>query len=157
LSNAPAAELEVRGLISGLYLSEGPSLLDATASYEQLKRISQLLPLVSDDRLPVSRDVFRVLNASSALWAGHTNFGLSEFRALGNEFSRRTPPAKDLEAWCLAIEGNWEFWKGDSASAESKMTEALHLLPAQSHPTLTYFIRVYLAVALADRGAAAEA
>src|SRR5207245_782300 len=45
LSNAPATELQLRGLIASLYLNEGPSLLDATASYQELKRIAQLLPL----------------------------------------------------------------------------------------------------------------
>ncbi len=157
LSNAPAAEIELRGLISTLYLNEGPSLLDAAASYEQLKRISQLLPLVRDDKLPVPRDVFRISTAAAALWAGHTDLGLDELRALKYEYGRKTPRAKDLEAWCLAIEGNWEFWKGNSAPAEAKMTEALHLMSAQSAPSLVYFIRAYLAVALADRGAAAEA
>jgi hypothetical protein len=103
------------------------------------------------------RDGFRVSEAASALWAGHDDQGLSDVRALRTEFARRTPPAKDLEAWCLAIEGNWEFWKGDSAPAEVKLTEALRLLPLHSPPSLVYFIRAYLALALADRGAAVEA
>src|SRR5262249_32561218 len=116
-----------------------------------------LLPLVPDAKLPVPRDVFRVSGAAAALWAGQNDSGLSELRALRNEFACRTPPAKDFEAWCLAIEGNWEFWKGDSAPAEAKMTEALRLLPVQSAPSLTYFIRAYLALAVADRGAVVEA
>src|SRR5262249_47045369 len=97
LSNAPAAELELRGLISTLYLSEGPSLLDASASFQQLERISQLLPLVPDDKLPVPRDVFRIATATSALWAGRTDTGLSELRSLRTEFGRRMPPAKPFE------------------------------------------------------------
>src|SRR5262245_57820582 len=55
------------------------------------------------------------------------------------------------------MEGNWEFWKGDSAPAEAKMTEALRLMPPQSAPASIYFIRAYLALALRDRGATAEA
>jgi hypothetical protein len=94
LSNAPAAELELRGLISTLYLSEGPSLLDATACYQQLKRISQLLPLVPDEKLPAPRDVFRISTATSALWAGHNEAGLSELRALRSEFGRRDRPSE---------------------------------------------------------------
>jgi tetratricopeptide (TPR) repeat protein len=155
LSKAPAAELELRGRISALYLSEGPSLLDAAASHEQLKRINQLLPLVPDDKLPAPRDVFRISAAASALWAGRAE-GLDELQNLRYEFRRRTPPAKDYEAWCLGIEGNWDFWKGDSAPAEAKLTEALRLMPADGHVSFIYFIRAYLAAALADRGATVE-
>src|SRR5262249_18327461 len=43
LSNAPAAELRIRGLMAILYLGDGPSLLDSAASYQQVQRINELL------------------------------------------------------------------------------------------------------------------
>src|SRR5262249_59379026 len=38
LSNAPAAEFQVRSLMGLLYLGDGPSLLDAAACYQQVKQ-----------------------------------------------------------------------------------------------------------------------
>jgi tRNA A-37 threonylcarbamoyl transferase component Bud32 len=157
LSSAPAAELKLRGQISVLYLSEGASLLDPAASYDQLTRVKQLLPLVPDDKLPMPRDAFLITTAISALWAGDAKRGLVELSALRNEFRQRTPPARELEAWCLAAEGNWHYWKGDSSSAEAKLTESFGLLPADAHPSLVHFVRAYLAMALFDRGNLAEA
>jgi tRNA A-37 threonylcarbamoyl transferase component Bud32 len=157
LSSAPAAELKVRGQIATLYLSEGPSLLDPAASYDQLSRIKSLLPLVPDDKLPLPRDAFRITTATSALWAGDAERGRVELSALRSEFRGRTPPARELESWCLAAEGNWHFWKGESLPAEAKLTESLDLLPADAHPLLIHFVRAYLAMALADRGELEEA
>jgi tRNA A-37 threonylcarbamoyl transferase component Bud32 len=157
LSSAPAAELKLRGQISTLYLSEGPSLLDPGASFEQLSRIQRLLPFVADDELPMPRDAFRIITAISALWANEAAHGLDELEGLRSEFRRRSPPARELEAWCLAAVGNWHFWKGESSPAQARLTEALGYLPADAHPSLIQFVRAYLAMALADGGELAEA
>lgn len=157
LSNAPAVEIELRGLMAKLYFAEGTSLIDPGASYQQLRRIAQLLPLVPEDRLPMPRDGFRISIAASALWAGYTESALSELGALREEFSRRHPPAKEYEGWCLAIEGNWQFWKGESASAEAKLAEASGLMTQRAPVTWVYYICAYLALTLLDRGAAGQA
>jgi serine/threonine protein kinase/tetratricopeptide (TPR) repeat protein len=157
LTQAPAAEVRLRTLISSLYFNEGPSLLDAAAANQQLNRIAKLLPLVPDDRALMPRDAVRVTTTASALWAGEPKSGLAELDKLRNEFRQREPPAREYEAWCLGVEGNWHFWIGDSAQAEVKLTEALHLLPENAPPSLVQFIRAYLAIAVADRGRFAEA
>jgi serine/threonine protein kinase len=161
LSNAPAAEFHVRGLMSMLYLGDNPSLLDAQACYQQVKRTNELLPRVRDDQLPASRDALRVGAARAPLWAGHVDQALAQLQALKEEFRRRSPPAQHLVAWCLAVEGHWRLWKGEPAIAEAQLTEALRLAAnntaEQDVLMLSYFVRSHLAQALSDRGAWAEA
>jgi serine/threonine protein kinase/tetratricopeptide (TPR) repeat protein len=157
LSEAPLAELQLRGMMAPLYLSEGPSLLDAKSSYEQTQRMTELLSRVPDDKLPTPRDVYRLNAASADLWANDHDRGLAKLEALKDEFRGRTPPANDFVAWCLAIEGNWYFWKSEAAIAKEKLEEALRLMPADSPPILYYFVRAYLAAALTDLGKLTEA
>jgi hypothetical protein len=157
LSEAPAAELQLRGRMSVLYLSEAPSLMDPTAAYEQMKRILELLPLVPDDRLPVSRDDYRIGAAILSLWAGHSERGLAELEAIKEDFRRRNPPNNSGIAWVLAQEGVWHLWKGEAQRAVEKLTEALRIAPADIPPGYGYFVRIHLALALADRGQAAQA
>jgi hypothetical protein len=161
LSNAPAAEFHVRGLMSLLYLGDFPSLLDAEACYEQVKRTNELLPRLPDEQLPAPRDGLRIGAARAPLWAGHVDEALAELQALKDEFRRRSPPAQHLVAWCLAVEGHWRLWKGEPAIAEAQLTEALRLAadtPAdQDGLLLSYFVRGHLAQALSDRRAWAEA
>ncbi len=53
LSDAPLAELQLRGIDVALYLSEGPSLLDANPHrFSRRKRMIELLSRVPDDKLP---------------------------------------------------------------------------------------------------------
>ena len=161
LSSAPAAEFHVRGLMSLLYLGDSPSLLDAEACYQQVKRTNELLPHVPDHQLPAPRDVLRVAAVRAPLWAGHVDEGLAELQALKDEFRRRTPPDHLLVAWCLAVEGHWRLWKGEPAVAEAQLSEALRLVAndtANEHVLLlSYFVRSQLSEALLDRGAWAEA
>jgi serine/threonine protein kinase len=181
LSNAPAAEFHVRGHMARLYFSDGPSLLDPDASYEQVKRVLALLPVVPGGKLQIPRDEYRIRAAAMQLWAGHTERGLNELHALKDEFQNRRPPADISTSLCLALEGNWHLWKGEMATAEAKLTEALRMVAPASLPTrvgspppmilaepvrttpadvprqYTSYIRVYLAIALADRKALAEA
>jgi len=164
LSNAPAAELHLRDLMTVLYLGDITGLLDSPAAYQQMKRITELLPSVPEDKLhsqiypsAVPRDEYRIRAVTLSLWAGDTERGWAELRALKDEFRRRTPPADQSLALCLLAEGNWHVWKGEAATAETKLTEALRLMPANSPPFYLYSIRINLAMALADRGAAAEA
>jgi len=165
LSNAPAAEIQLRDLMSWLYASDFTSLLDAPAGYQQMKRITELLPLVPEDKLhsriypsPFPRDEYRIRAAHVSLWAGHLESGWAEFRALKDEFRRRTPPADESLARCLIAEGNWHLWKGEPAMAEAKLTEALRLIPSNSPPSWSFYVsRINLAMALSDRGAAVEA
>jgi serine/threonine protein kinase/tetratricopeptide (TPR) repeat protein len=161
LSNAPAAEFHVRGLMSLLYADDGPSLLDPEACYQQVKRTNELLPHVPDHQLPAPRDVLRVGAVRALLWAGHVDEGLAELQALKDEFRRRTPPAHLHVAWCLAVEGHWRLWKGESAVAEAQLAEALRLVANDTADEqvllLSYFVRIQLAEALLDRGSWAEA
>jgi len=163
LSNAPAAEIQLRDLMTWLYLGDGAGLLDSPAAYEQMKRITALLPGVRDDKLrsriflsPVPRDEYRIRSAAYSLWVGQTERGLAELQALKNEFQQRTPPAQHSFALCLFAEGNWRIQKGQAAKAETNLTEALRLMPADSFPLWLYAIRINLAQALAERGAVAE-
>src|SRR5262249_39317667 len=161
LSNAPAAEFHVRGLMARLYLDESSSLLDAEACYQQVKRTNELLPRVPDDQLPAPRDVLRVGATRAALWSGRVDEALAELQALKDEFRRRSPPAQHLVDCCLAVEGHWRLWRGQPALAEAQLTEALRL-PANNTAEkdvlmLSYFVRSQLAAALTDRGAWAEA
>src|SRR5262249_40524016 len=161
LSNAPAAEFHVRGLMSMLYLGDSPSLLDAEACYQQVKRTNELLPRVPDHQLPAPRDVLRVAAVRAPLWAGHVDEALAELQSLKDEFRRRSPPEQRLVSWCLAVEGHWRLWKGEPAVAEAQLSEALRLVAddtADQHVlSLSYFIRSHLSQALLDRGAWAEA
>jgi serine/threonine protein kinase len=161
LSNAPAAEFHIRGLMSLLYLGDSTSLLDPEACYEQVKRTNELLPRVPDHQLPAPRDVLRVSAVRAPLWAGRVDEALTELQALKDEFRRRTPPAQHLVAWCLAVEGHWRLWKGESAVAEAQLAESLRLVAddtADEHVLLlSYFVRSQLSQALLDRGAWAEA
>jgi tRNA A-37 threonylcarbamoyl transferase component Bud32 len=157
LSGAPAAEFQLRGLMSVLYLSDGPSLLDPAACHAQVERIVELLPQVPEDKLPDTRDAIRIGAAGSMLWAGRSEDGLQGLRAIEDELRRRTPPAPDLLAWCLAMEGNWRLWKGEAASAEEKLAEAMRLITPGAPPEVACYIRVHLAQALSDRGAVVEA
>ncbi len=163
LSNAPAAEIQLRDLMTWLYLGDGAGLLDSPAAYEQMKRITDLLPGVRDDKLrsrifpsPVPRDQYRIRSAAHLLWVGQIERGLAELQALKDEFQRRTPPARHSFALCLFAEGNWQVQKGQAAKAETNLTEALRLMPADSFPLWLYAIRMNLAQALAERGAVAE-
>src|SRR5262249_37888219 len=128
LSNAPAAEFHVRGLMAMLYLGDTSSLLDAEACYQQVKRTNELLPRVPDHQLPAPRDVLRVAAVRAPLWAGHVDEALAELQALKDEFRRRAPPEQRLVAWCLAVEGHWRLWKGEPAVAEAQLSEALRLV-----------------------------
>src|SRR5262249_59134953 len=87
--------------------------------------------------------------------------GLADLQALKDECRRRAPPAQRLLAWCSAVEGHWRLWKGEPASAEAQLAEALRLTanrpPDQDGILLNYFVRGYPARALSDRGAWAEA
>jgi tRNA A-37 threonylcarbamoyl transferase component Bud32/tetratricopeptide (TPR) repeat protein len=165
LSNAPAAEIQLRDLMSWLYASDFISLLDVSAGYQQMKRIKELLPVVPEDKLgsrifpsPYPRDEYRIRAAHVSLWAGQTESGWTELRALKDEFRRRTPPADASIARCLIAEGNWHLWKGEPAVAEEKLTEALRLIPSKSPPSWNFYVsRINLAMALSDRGAAVEA
>ena len=161
LSNAPAAEFHIRGLMAMLYLGDNSSLLDAEACYQQVKRTNELLRRVPDHQLPAPRDVLRVAAVRAPLWAGHVEEALAELQALKDEFRRRAPPEQRLVAWCLAVEGHWRVWKGEPAVAEAQLTEALRLVAndtADQHVLLlSYFIRSHLSQALTDRGAWAEA
>src|SRR5262249_37817797 len=155
------AVFRVRGLMSLLYMGDDVSLLDAEKCYEQVKRINELLPRLPDAQLPVPRDTLRVGAARAALWAGHVDEGLADLQALRDECRRRAPPAQRLLAWCSAVEGHWRPWKGGPGRAEGQLTEALRLTangpPDQDGILLNYFVRGYLARALSDRGAWAEA
>src|SRR5262249_29028662 len=161
LSNAPAGEFHVRGIIHMLYLGDNPSLLDAEECHQQVKRTNELLPRVPDHQLPAPRDTLRIGAARAPLWAGHVAEALAELQALKDEFRRRSPPAQHLVAWCLAVEGHWRLWKGEPAIAEAQLTEALRLAadnPADQDGLMrSYFVRSHLAQALSDRGAWAEA
>lgn len=171
LSNAPAAELQLRDLMAILYMTDLTGHLDSPAAYQQMKRITELLPSVPPDQLaitllladvpedkrPAPRDEYRIRAALSSLWAGETQRGLADFQALKEEFRRRTPPADRSLALCLIGEGGYHVQKGDPATAETKLTEALRLMPADTAPYYLYVTRITLAMALADRGAAAEA
>src|SRR5439155_17337888 len=165
LANAPAAELQLRDLMTVLYLGELTSLLDSPAAYQQMTRITELLPSVPEDKLRsqiypgilVPRDEYRLRAAISSIWAGHTEVGLAELQSLKAEFGRRTPRADQSLALCLAAEGNWRLWKREAGKAETQLTDALRLLPADSPPLYLSGIRIQIAMALADRGAAAEA
>src|SRR6185369_7386484 len=165
LSNAPAAEFHLRDLMSVLYLGDYlTSLMDSPAAYQQMTRIIELLPSVPEDKLrsqiypsSVPRDDFRIRGVLISIWAGHAERGLAELQALKDEFRRRTPPADQSVALCIAGEGNWHLWKGQAATAETELREALRLMPADSSPQYLYGTRLGLMMALADRGAAAEA
>ncbi len=165
LSDAPAAELQLRDLMTVLYLGDFTSLLDSPAADQQMTRITELLPSVPEDKLRsqiypgilVPRDEYRVRAAICSAWAGRTEDGLAELQALKEEFRRRTPRADQSLALCLAAEGNWRLWKGEAGKAETQLTDALRLLPADSPPLYLCGIRAQIAMALADRGAAAEA
>src|SRR5256885_11310649 len=151
--------------MSVLYASDFWSLMDTPAGYQQMKRITELLPVVPDDKLgsrvypsTFPRDEYRIRAAHGSLWAGHAESGWAQLRALKDEFRRRTPPANDSLARCLIAEGNYHNWKGEPALAEAKLTEALRLIPSNSPPSWNFYVgRIQLAMALSDRGAAVEA
>jgi hypothetical protein len=136
-----------------------------------MKRITELLPSVPpeqlgitvlladvpEDKRPAPRDEYRIRATMVSLWTGETNRGLADLQALKDEFRRRTPPADRSLALCLIAEGGFHVQKGDPATAETKLNEALRLMPADAAPFYLYVIRITLAMALADRGAVAEA
>jgi len=171
LSNAPAAELQLRDLMAALYMTDLTGHLDSPAAYQQMKRITELLPSVPaeqlgitvllanvpEDKRPAPRDEYRIRAALASLWTGETERGLADLQALKEEFRRRTPPAERSIALCLIGEGGFHLHKGDPATAETKLNEALRLMPADAAPFYLYVTRMTLAGALADRGAAAEA
>src|SRR5437867_3248323 len=94
LSDAPAAELQLRDLMTVLYLGDLTSLLDPPAAYQQMTRITELLSSVPEDKLRsqiypgilVPRDEYRIRTAISSIWAGHTEDGLAELQSLKAEF-----------------------------------------------------------------------
>src|SRR5262249_5221440 len=153
----PAVEFEVRSLMALLYMGDGPSLLDAAACFQQVKRTNELLARIPDSQLPFPRDLARVGASRAYLWAGYTQEGRAQFRALREEFLHRVPPAGRYAAFCLAAEAHWHLWKGEAALAEAQLTEALRLFnsdpPPQDIYFIGYFIRGYLAQALLDREA----
>jgi serine/threonine protein kinase/tetratricopeptide (TPR) repeat protein len=171
LSNAPAAEIQLRDLMVALYMTDLTGYLDSPAAYQQMKRITELLPSVPsdqlgitlllsgvpEDKLPAPADEYRIRGAMVSLWAGETNRGLADLQALKDEFRRRTPPADRALALCLIAEGSFHLQKGDPAAAETKLAETLRLMPTDAAPFYLDVTRITLAMALADRGAAAEA
>ena len=94
LSDAPAAELLIRDRMSALYLNEGPSLLDPKASYQQVKRMIELLPQVADDKLAMPRDAYRIRIAATELWAGDSEKSLAKLSVAAGRIS-----SHPIRAW----------------------------------------------------------
>jgi hypothetical protein len=130
LSNAPAAELTVRGY---LWLALAGGLHDMPAALQQAEVIHRLLPRVTDDHLDFPRDGERVHVSLTRLWAAGEQVlaqepAMKELEGLYAEFMRRTPPAQAFAAYCRSAQAQWLSFAGKTNQAEAAIVEARELL-----------------------------
>ena len=130
LSNAPAAELTVRGY---LWLALAGGLNDMPAALQQAEVINRLLPRVTDDHLDFPRDGERVHVSFTRLWAAGEQVlaqepAMKELEGLYAEFMRRTPPAQAFAAYCRSAQAQWLSFAGKTNQAEAAIVEARELL-----------------------------
>jgi serine/threonine protein kinase len=130
LSNAPAAELTVRGY---LWLALAGGLHDMPAALQQAEVIHRLLPRVTDDHLDFPRDGERVHVSITRLWAAGEQVlaqepAMKELEGLYAEFMRRTPPAQAFAAYCRSAQAQWLSFAGKTNQAEAAIVEARELL-----------------------------
>ena len=138
LSNAPAAELHLRGLMSLLYLSEGPSLMDSAAASRAdeahhravAKRARRQAPDLAR-RLPHRR------RRPLALGRSRPNVAWPSLRHSKRNSAGALRRLTARIAWSLAQEGIWHVWKGEAELAVEKLTEALRIAPADTRTAIS--------------------
>ena len=131
LSNAPAAEVELRFRLS--WILSFP-LNDYGASLRQAEFIPGLLSRVSDNQLEQPRELLRLrVSAARLLAAGGqgpaVKKAMRELDDLYAEFMERTPPAKRWASICRLGQALW-FWRFQKLDlAEDRLAEAYELVP----------------------------
>ncbi len=130
LSNAPAAELSVRGNLAGVLILQ---LGDMSAGLQQTEAINRLLPRVTDDQLPVPRGEVSIIVSLVRLFAAGDQIpaqeqAMKELEGLYAEFMRRTPPAPLSAARCRLQQAFWLSSAGKTNQAEAAIVEARELL-----------------------------
>ena len=131
LSNAPAAEIELRDRLGRILFMQ---FNDFPAALRQAETIQGLLSRVSDDQLKLPREDFRLKIATIRLWAANgepqaVGRAMQELDACYWEFIGRTPPAKDWAGACRFWQGNWFMIFEKSELAEERFAAAYALLP----------------------------
>ncbi len=160
LSNAPAAEINLRIRLRSVFNSR---FTDMPAALRQVETIARLLPKVSDDQLTVPREELQLYLPVARLWAGDGGAAgeeraMKELDTLFAEFMGRTPPARKLAMMCRYYQGLRQSvslrWDG----AEAAFAEAYELRPANLQVgNWTYKLPAYYAAALSSRGKPARA
>ena len=130
LSNAPAAELKVRGNLAKVLTFQ---LRDFAAALQQAEGINRLLPRVTDEQLSAPRDEVRLGVSATRLWAAGEQIpaqeqAMKELEGLYAEFMRRTPPAPVSAARCRLWQSDWLSFAGKMNQAEAAIVEARELL-----------------------------
>ncbi len=154
LSNAPAAEIELRLRLAWIL---GTEFNDFQAASRQAERIPGLLSKVSDDQLKVPREFMRIQVSTARLWAADgqrpaEEKAMQELDALYAEFMGRTPPAKYWAARCRRQQGHWLRLFRQHELAEEKLAAAYELLlgNGQEVGTEHYSVSAYYLEVLAD-------
>ncbi len=136
LSNAPAAELKVRGNLAKVLTFQ---LRDFAAALQQAEGINRLLPRVTDEQLSVPRDEVRLGVSATRLWAAGEQIpaqeqAMKELEGLYAEFMSRTPPAPVSAARCRLWQAGWLSFAGKTNQAEVAIVEARELLLRAAAP-----------------------
>ena len=131
LSNAPAAEIELRNRLVRILSDQ---INDFPAALREAEMIPGLLSRVSDNQLKGPREKLRLLSPLQRLWAANgepqaVGKAMQELDALYGEFMGRTPPAKAWAGTCRFWQGQWFMIFEKPEQAEVGLAAAYALLP----------------------------
>jgi hypothetical protein len=105
---------------------------------KQTDRMESLLPLVTDDRLPLnhSRDDLRIDVEAARLWTGTVPRARADLEKLAEEFKKRGPAGNRARARILSNLGSCLNTLDKSPEAEPLLAEAYRLEPGRTGPGL---------------------
>jgi len=129
LSNAPAAEIELRYRLVRILADQ---FNDFPAALREAEMIPGLLSRVSDDQLQRPREELRLLVPLQRLWAANgesqaVGKAMHELDALYGELIGRTPPAKIWAGACRFYQGYWFMIFQKPELAEERFADAYQL------------------------------
>lgn len=131
LSNAPLAELAVRGQLWKVFIMQ---LGDYPAALQQGEAIGRLAPRIPLIGAQLRQKLVRLFLGGTRLWASggdpvQQEAALRELDALHDEVMHLSSPERLLAGECRSTQGIWLLMGGRVEQAEKYLAEACELLP----------------------------